>query len=263
MSYLQIRNVWKTYEENVILEKLNFTIEKGEFCTLIGPSGCGKSTFLRMLLGQDTPSRGTILLEGEPLSNEPGSDRGVVFQKYTLFPHLRALENVMLGLEMEHSAFLGKTFGSTRRRIKAEAMEMLSSVGLEQSARKYPSELSGGMQQRLSIAQALVKKPKILLLDEPFGALDPGSRSDMQELVKGLWKQYGLTAFMVTHDVKEAFELGTRLLVFDKVRNDPQSPNAFGATIVNDIKLDKNKRKNKGEEHVKNNETTIATERPL
>lgn len=263
MSYLQIRNVWKTYEENVILEKLNFTIEKGEFCTLIGPSGCGKSTFLRMLLGQDTPSRGTILLEGEPLSNEPGSDRGVVFQKYTLFPHLRALENVMLGLEMEHSAFLGKTFGSTRRRIKAEAMEMLSSVGLEQSARKYPSELSGGMQQRLSIAQALVKKPKILLLDEPFGALDLGSRSDMQELVKGLWKQYGLTAFMVTHDVKEAFELGTRLLVFDKVRNDPQSPNAFGATIVNDIKLDKNKRKNKGEEDVKNNETTIATERPL
>lgn len=258
MSYLQIRNVWKTYEDNVILEKLNFTIEKGEFCTLIGPSGCGKSTFLRMLLGQESPSRGTILLEGEPLSNEPGSDRGVVFQKYTLFPHLRALENVMLGLEMEHSPFLGKVFGSTRRRIKEEAMEMIKAVGLEQSAHKYPSELSGGMQQRLSIAQALVKKPKILLLDEPFGALDPGSRSDMQELVHGLWQTYGLTAFMVTHDVKEAFELGTRLLVFDKVRNDPQAPNAYGATVVNDIKLDKNKRKNKGKEHVEHDETIIA-----
>lgn len=258
MSYLQIKNVWKTYEESVILEKLNFSIEKGEFCTLIGPSGCGKSTFLRMLLGQDTPSRGSILLEGEPLSSEPGSDRGVVFQKYTLFPHLKALENVMLGLEMEHSAFLGKVFGSTRKRIKEEAMEMLESVGLEQSAHKYPSELSGGMQQRLSIAQALVKKPKILLLDEPFGALDPGSRADMHVLVRGLWQTYGLTVFMVTHDVKEAFELGTRLLVFDKVRNDPHAPNAYGATLVNDIKLDRNKRKYKGETYDTINETTIA-----
>lgn len=258
MSYLQIRNVWKTYEDNVILEKLNFSIEKGEFCTLIGPSGCGKSTFLRMLLGQDTPSRGAILLEGEPLSNEPGSDRGVVFQKYTLFPHLKALENVMLGLEMEHSPLLGKVFGATRHRIKEEAMAMLVSVGLEQSAHKYPSELSGGMQQRLSIAQALVKKPKILLLDEPFGALDPGSRADMHVLVRGLWQTYGLTVFMVTHDVKEAFELGTRLLVFDKVRNDPHAPNAYGATLVNDIKLDRNKRKYKGETYDTINETTIA-----
>ncbi|MDP3300449.1 MAG: ABC transporter ATP-binding protein [Sulfuricurvum sp.] len=258
MSYLQIKNVWKTYEESVILEKLNFSIEKGEFCTLIGPSGCGKSTFLRMLLGQDIPSRGSILLEGEPLSSEPGSDRGVVFQKYTLFPHLKALENVMLGLEMEHSPLLGKVFGSTRKRIKEEAMAMLKSVGLEQSAHKYPSELSGGMQQRLSIAQALVKKPKILLLDEPFGALDPGSKADMHVLVRELWKTYGLTVFMVTHDVKEAFELGTRLLVFDKVRNDPHAPNAYGATLVNDIKLDRNKRKYKGETYDTINETTIA-----
>ncbi len=258
MSYLQIRNVWKTYKDNVILEKLNFIVEKGEFCTLIGPSGCGKSTFLRMLLGQETPSRGTILLEGEPLSSEPGSDRGVVFQKYTLFPHLKALENVMLGLELEHSLLLGKTFGNTRRKIKEEAMAMLTSVGLDQSAHKYPSELSGGMQQRLSIAQALVKKPKILLLDEPFGALDPGSRSDMHELVHGLWKQYALTVFMVTHDVKEAFELGTRLLVFDKVRNDPHAPNAYGAMVVNDIKLDKEKRKNKGADYAEQYETIIA-----
>jgi NitT/TauT family transport system ATP-binding protein len=258
MSYLEIRNVWKTYEENVILEKLNFSIQKGEFCTLIGPSGCGKSTFLRMLLGQDTASRGSILLEGELLSSEPGSDRGVVFQKYTLFPHLKAVENVMLGLEMEHSPLLGKVFGATRRKIKEEAMAMLKAVGLEQSAHKYPSELSGGMQQRLSIAQALVKKPKILLLDEPFGALDPGSRADMHVLVRELWQTYGLTVFMVTHDVKEAFELGTRLLVFDKVRNDPHAPNAYGATLVNDIKLDRNKRKYKGETYDTINETTIA-----
>lgn len=255
MSYLQIRNVWKTYGDNVVLEKINLTIAQGEFCTLIGPSGCGKSTFLRMLMGQDTPSKGSILLDGKPISNEPDSDRGVVFQKYALFPHLKALENVMLGLEMEKSPLLGKVFGATRRKIKAEAMEMLESVGLVHSADKYPSELSGGMQQRLSIAQALVKKPKILLLDEPFGALDPGSKADMHVLVQGLWKKYGLTIFMVTHDVKEAFELGTRLLVFDKVRNDPHSPNAFGAIIVNDIKLDKNKQKNIGEDHVGINET--------
>ncbi len=255
MSYLQIRNVWKTYGDNVVLEKINLTIAQGEFCTLIGPSGCGKSTFLRMLMGQDTPSKGSILLDGKPISNEPDSDRGVVFQKYALFPHLKALENVMLGLEMEKSPLLGKVFGATRRKMKAEAMEMLESVGLAHSADKYPSELSGGMQQRLSIAQALVKKPKILLLDEPFGALDPGSKADMHVLVQGLWKKYGLTIFMVTHDVKEAFELGTRLLVFDKVRNDPHSPNAFGAIIVNDIKLDKNKQKNMGEDHVGINET--------
>ena len=183
MSYLQIRNVWKTYGDNVVLEKINLTIAQGEFCTLIGPSGCGKSTFLRMLMGQDTPSKGSILLDGKPISNEPDSDRGVVFQKYALFPHLKALENVMLGLEMEKSPLLGKVFGATRRKIKAEAMEMLESVGLVHSADKYPSELSGGMQQRLSIAQALVKKPKILLLDEPFGALDPGSKADMHVLV--------------------------------------------------------------------------------
>lgn len=248
MSYLQIRNVWKTYGDSVILEKINLEINQGEFCTLIGPSGCGKSTFLRMLMGQESPSKGTILLDGKELSSEPDENRGVVFQKYSLFPHLKALDNVMLGLEMEHSPLLGKVFGATRRRLKEEAMVMLEAVGLGQSAQKYPSELSGGMQQRLSIAQALVKKPKILLLDEPFGALDPGSRADMQNLVRDLWQQYGLTIFMVTHDVKEAFELGTRLLVFDKVRNDPQAPNAYGAIIVNDLKLDKNKQKNKGEE---------------
>lgn len=257
MSYLEIRNVWKTFGENVILEKIRFTVEKGEFCTLIGPSGCGKSTFLRMLLGQDTPSQGKIFLEGEELGAEPGSDRGVVFQKYTLFPHLKALDNVMLGLELEESPLLGKVFGPKRRQLKAQVLEMLESVGLGASAHKYPTELSGGMQQRLSLAQALVKKPKILLLDEPFGALDPGSRTDMQELVKNLWKEHNLTIFMVTHDVKEAFELGTRLMVFDKVRNDPHSPNAYGATIVNDIKLDKHLR-HKGEKNVTSNETSIA-----
>lgn len=258
MSYLQIRNVWKTYNDNVILEKLSFSVEKGEFCTLIGPSGCGKSTFLRMLLGQESTSRGKIFLEGEELSTEPDRDRGVVFQKYTLFPHLKALENVMLGLELERSPLLGKVFGSSRRKIREEAMEMLESVGLASSAGKYPSELSGGMQQRLSLAQALVKKPKILLLDEPFGALDPGSRSDMQELVRNLWKSHNLTIFMVTHDVKEAFELGTRLLVFDKVRIDPQAPGAYGATLVNNIKLDKKERTKQGDDDVKMYETTLA-----
>jgi NitT/TauT family transport system ATP-binding protein len=188
-----------------------------------------------MLLGQETPSRGTFLLEGEPFPTEPGVERGIVFQRYSVFEHLSVLKNVMLGIEFEESRFFGKLFGKRRKTAEARAMEMLEAVGLADSAHKYPSALSGGMQQRLSIAQALVKKPKILLLDEPFGALDPGIRADMHALILDLWKKNNLTVVMVTHDLHEGFYLGTRLLVFDKVRNDPQEPNAYGAQITFDI----------------------------
>ncbi len=235
MSLVTIKHLWKEYAGNVVLENLSLNIEAGEFCTLVGPSGCGKTTFLKMLLGQENPSRGTFLLDGEPFPSEPGVDRGIVFQRYSVFEHLSVLNNVMLGIEFEESRLFGKLFGKRRKEAKKRAMEMLDAVGLADSADKYPSALSGGMQQRLSIAQALVKKPKILLLDEPFGALDPGIRADMHTLILDLWKKNNLTVVMVTHDLHEGFYLGTRLLVFDKVRHDPHAPNAYGARITYDI----------------------------
>lgn len=235
MNLVTIRNLWKQYGETVVLEGINLDIKPGEFLTLVGPSGCGKTTLLKMLLGQETPTRGTFLLEDKPFPSEPGVERGIVFQRYSVFPHLTVLGNVMLGLELEGSPLLGKLLGKKRKEAKKEAMKMLEAVGLEHAADKYPSELSGGMQQRLSIAQSLVKKPKLLLLDEPFGALDPGIRADMHALILKLWKENDLSVLMVTHDLHEGFYLGTRLLVFDKVRNDPQAPHAYGAKITYDI----------------------------
>ncbi|MDD2827682.1 MAG: ABC transporter ATP-binding protein [Sulfurospirillaceae bacterium] len=237
MSLVSIKHLWKKYGETVVLENVSLEIEEGEFCTLVGPSGCGKTTFLRMLLGQEQPTKGQFLLNGKPFPKEPGVERGIVFQRYSVFPHLNAVENVMLGMELAGSKFLGKLFGQKRKEAYQEAMQMLEAVGLHDAATKYPSELSGGMQQRLSIAQALVKKPTILLLDEPFGALDPGVKADIHTLILDLWKKHHLTIIMVTHDLREAFSLGTRLLVFDKVRYDPQAPNAYGAKITYDIPL--------------------------
>jgi NitT/TauT family transport system ATP-binding protein len=192
-----------------------------------------------MLLGQESPSRGTFLLEGKAFPSEPGVERGIVFQRYSVFPHLSVLENVMLGIELEESKFFGRLFGKQRTRAKERAMDMLEAVGMADAAEKYPSALSGGMQQRLSIAQSLVKTPKILLLDEPFGALDPGIRADMHELILSLWRKNNLTIVMVTHDLHESFYLGTRLLVFDKVHTDARFPNAYGAQITYDIPVGK------------------------
>lgn len=237
MSRLSIRNVWKQYAAQVVLERVNLAVPEHEFCTIVGASGCGKTTFLRMLLGQESPSRGVIELDGLPLRAEPGPERGIVFQRYSVFPHLTVRDNVLLGLELGASPLSGRLFGAARREALTRVDEALQAVGLEGAAAKYPSALSGGMQQRLAIAQALIKRPKILLLDEPFGALDPGIRADMHRLLLGLWRATDMTVFMITHDLKEAFALGTRLLVFDKVRRDAQAPERFGATITFDIPL--------------------------
>ncbi len=237
MSLIEIRQLWKSFGDQVVLEKLNLSVEKGEFCTLVGASGCGKTTFLRMLLGEEQASRGQLLLDGAPMPQEPGPERGIVFQRYSVFPHLSVLRNVMLGPELRQSRVLGRVWGARREQIRDQAQALLEQVGLAAAAQRYPSELSGGMQQRLAIAQALIMEPRVLLLDEPFGALDPGIRADMHELVRDLWKRNELTVFMVTHDLKEAFALGTRMLVFDKVRRDSQAPNAYGATITYDLPL--------------------------
>ena len=237
MSRIDINNLWKTYDNNVVLENLNLTIEDGEFVSIVGASGCGKTTFLRMILGEEQPSRGSIEIDGEALLPEPSSARGIVFQRYSVFPHLTVLGNVLLALELGHAKYLCRSFGARRKEQTKRSMQMLERVGLGDAQDQYPSALSGGMQQRLALCQALIAAPKILLLDEPFGALDPGIRRDMQELVKELHRELGLTVIMSTHDLAEGFQLGTRLLVFDKTRIDPQAPNLYGANVTYDLPL--------------------------
>ena len=236
---IAIRNLWKEYGDQVVLERINLEVTAGEFCTIVGASGCGKTTFLRLLLGEEAPTRGRILIDGEPLPAEPGPDRGIVFQRYSVFPHLTVLGNVLLGLELRAAPVTGRLFGSARREARDLASQMLDAVGLGRALDKYPDALSGGMQQRLALAQSLVMHPRVLLLDEPFGALDPGIRSDMHELVGRLWRENDLTVFMTTHDLREGFHLGTRLLVFDKLRHDPQAPNAYGAGITYDLPVER------------------------
>ncbi|CAM3589216.1 Bicarbonate transport ATP-binding protein CmpD [Vibrio aerogenes CECT 7868] len=240
---IEIRNVWKEYGNNIVLERLNKTVHQGEFISIVGASGCGKTTFLNLLLGTEQHSRGDILLDGQPLRREPGTERGIVFQKYSVFPHLSALENVMIGLEFESGSLTSKLFGRNagqkKQQARQKARDMLAQVGLSHAEDQYPHQLSGGMRQRLSIAQSLVKQPRILLLDEPFGALDPGIRKDMHTLIRRLWQEQQLTVFMITHDLSEGFHLGSRIWVFDQPRVDPQAPERYGAQITFDIPLDK------------------------
>jgi NitT/TauT family transport system ATP-binding protein len=239
MSLVKAKNIWKIYGDNIILENLNFSMQDGEFCALVGPSGCGKTTFLRMLLGVDEPSRGELFFKNKEYPKEPSDERGIVFQRYSTLSHLNVIDNVIIGLEFEKSKLLGKLFGSAKKQAYEKAGEILRAVGLADAKYKYPHELSGGMKQRLSIAQSLVKEPKLLLLDEPFGALDPGISLDMHELLLDIHAKLNFGVVMVTHDISEAFKLGTRVLVFDKVKTDIDFPNRFGSTIVNDIDASK------------------------
>lgn len=234
---IAIDNVNKTYGDNVVLERVSASVQEGEFVTLVGASGCGKSTFLKMLLGTEVPSSGSLLLDGESIPNEPDSSRGIVFQQYSVFPHMTVLANVLAARGFLQPGITGRLWGKKRAQALGDAKALLLEVGLEHALNKYPHELSGGMRQRLAIAQALLDQPRILLLDEPFGALDPGIRADMHKLVLRLWKQHRLTVFMVTHDLQEAFHLGTRLWVFDKIRHDPDAPQAWGATITYDLSV--------------------------
>ncbi|WP_043448987.1 ABC transporter ATP-binding protein [Halotalea alkalilenta] len=232
---LLARGVEKRYGDVPVLERLDFRVDAGEFVTLVGASGCGKTTLLKMLLGTERPSRGELLLEGAPLPDEPGVDRGVVFQRYSVFPHLTALDNLVLAEEFALAPLTARLFGAARRQARERAAANLAEVGLGQAMARYPYQLSGGMQQRLALAQALTMRPRLLLLDEPFGALDPGIRLEMHALITRLWRERSLTIFMVTHDLREAFTLGTRVWVFDRLRHDPQVPDAFGATITYDL----------------------------
>lgn len=199
-----ISKTFETREQSVLaLDDVSISLAENEFVTLVGTSGCGKSTLLSIAAGLQTASEGEVLVDGQPVTG-PGRDRGVVFQSYTLFPWLTALENVEFALR-------GETLSAGERRD--QAMEHLKLVGLEDFANRHPNQLSGGMQQRVAIARALSYRPEILLMDEPFGALDALTRQLMQELLTNIWEQHKLTVLFVTHDVEEAVYISDRVLI--------------------------------------------------
>ena len=204
---LEVKDLNKVYKtakgETVALKNVNFKTHRREFVCVIGPSGCGKSTLIRILAGLESHTSGQVLLDNKPV-NGPGRDRGMVFQGYTLFPWRTVRENVMFGLQMNN---IGK-FEAGR-----EADQWLELVGLEKFANAYPHELSGGMKQRVAIARALVNQPRILLMDEPFGALDAQSRCKMQAHLLEIWRNVDITILFITHDLDEAIFLADRILV--------------------------------------------------
>ena len=234
MSFVVVDQLFKSYGKRPILERVSTEVAEGEFVSIVGASGCGKSTFLRLLLDQERPTRGEILVDGEPLRGEPNRSRGIVFQKYSVFPHMTIRDNIVAADGLGANMF-GLLSSGSRKASRARAMDALERIGLAHVAHQYPASLSGGMQQRLAIAQALAGKPRILLLDEPFGALDPGTRENMHGFLMDLRAETKMTVFMVTHDVPEAFKLGDRVLAFDKIRRDPTDPEAYGATITKEF----------------------------
>jgi NitT/TauT family transport system ATP-binding protein len=199
--HLQIDHLCKSYgygnASKEVLRDVSFAVNSGEFVALVGSSGSGKSTVMRLIAGLDRPSAGAISIDGRPVT-APGSDRGMVFQKYSLYPWLTAAQNVAFGMELQ---------GRNRQEIRERTGYFLEVVGLADAARRLPRELSGGMQQRIAIARALAAEPQVLLLDEPFGALDIQIRESMQEFLRDLWQRTGLTALLITHDLEEALLL--------------------------------------------------------
>jgi len=185
------------------LKDINFQTHRREFLCVIGPSGCGKSTLIRILAGLETHSGGEVLLDGRPV-NGPGRERGMVFQGYTLFPWLTVRRNVMFGLRMN---------GIDRAEAGKQADEWLGLIGLQKFADAYPHQLSGGMKQRVAIVRALVNHPRILLMDEPFSALDAQTRARMQSYLLEIWKKVDITVIFITHDLDEAIFLADRILV--------------------------------------------------
>jgi NitT/TauT family transport system ATP-binding protein len=199
-----LSKVYKTAKGGVTaLKDINFKTHRREFVCVIGPSGCGKSTLIRILAGLESHTSGDVLLDDKPVSG-PGRDRGMVFQGYTLFPWLTVKKNVMFGLEMNNAG---------TEEASREASLWLELVGLDKFANAYPHELSGGMKQRVAIARALVNKPRILLMDEPFGALDAQSRAKMQAHLLEIWRNVDVTILFITHDLDEAIFLADRILV--------------------------------------------------
>lgn len=234
-NLLFMENLYKAYGAKTVLEDIDLSVKGGELCTVVGPSGCGKSTLLRLILGQEEPTRGDILIDGQPVGY-PSPERGIVYQKYSLFPHLSVLDNVVLGKNLTAGPI--ERF-RRRKEFRDEAMFFLEKMRLSEHGAKYPHELSGGMQQRVALAQSLIMKPRILLMDEPFGALDPGTREHLQVFLLELWEEFDMTVFFVTHDLEEAVFLGTRILVLSQYYSDGRGEDRadLGARIVADYPL--------------------------
>jgi NitT/TauT family transport system ATP-binding protein len=238
---LELFNTYQEYDGRVILNDISLRIRKGEFVTIVGPTGCGKSTLLRMVLGSEKPSQGIAAME-ENLIKRPDRRRGIVFQKYSLFDFMNVRDNVMFGLELEQfnlaDNYLRKIFPFLyRKKVKKfqeEADHFLEKVGLLEHSYKYPHQLSGGQRQRVAIAQAMIMKPQILLMDEPLGALDVGTREAMQIFIQELWGQTEQTILFITHDLEEAIFMGTRLIVLSQYY---KSGGSNGSKIVQDIKI--------------------------
>jgi NitT/TauT family transport system ATP-binding protein len=216
-----------------ILNGVSLDVHPGEFISIVGQTGCGKSTLLRLVLAEEMPTGGRVLVEGSP-RRQPDRRCGYVPQKYSLFPDRTVLENITFGLEVTEIGIFGGFSPARRVRRKefqAEALGYLRRMGLRESdASKYPHQLSGGMQQRVAIAQALIMRPKILLMDEAFSALDPGTRAGMQRLIKELWRETGTTVLFVTHNPREAVILATRVIALGRTGGDED-----GANVVLDL----------------------------
>jgi len=206
--FVEVRNLSKRFSSHgrFAFEDVSFCVPKRGFTALIGPSGCGKSTLLHIMAGLSAPTAGEVQLHGEPV-RAPRSELMFVFQQYTksIFPWKTVLDNVMLALKYHSSASRGE--------LEALCMKQLESVGLARYAHYHPYQLSGGMQQRVAIARALVRRPNVLLMDEPFSALDAMMRAELQDLLLGLWRELGLTILFVTHDLDEALYLAERVMV--------------------------------------------------
>ncbi|EXI62598.1 spermidine/putrescine ABC transporter ATP-binding protein [Mannheimia granulomatis] len=238
-AIIELKNVTKSYGSKKILKDLNLTINDGEFLTILGPSGCGKTTALRLIAGFEDLTDGSIILDGQDVSDIPAEQRPVntVFQSYALFPHMTIFENVAFGLRMQKVP---------NAEIEPRVMEALRMVRLEDRAQQKPAQLSGGQQQRIAIARAVVNKPKVLLLDESLSALDYKLRKEMQNELKALQRQLGITFIFVTHDQEEALTMSDRIIVMNggKIAQDgtpreiyEEPSNLFVARFIGEINV--------------------------
>ncbi len=232
---LHLLDVHKSYDDGrvQVLHDLDLKITEGEFVTLVGPSGCGKSTLLRAVLGEEDVTEGTATIRGSAIKT-PDVTRGIVYQDHSLFPHLTAWQNVMMGPKLQQSWWKFKKVSEADKQL---AREYLERAGMSEHLDKKPYELSGGQKQRIAIIQALMAKPEILLMDEPFSALDETTREDMQLLLLELYEQTGMTILFITHDLTEALYLGTRNIALSQYYVDGRGDETKGARIVSDIRL--------------------------
>ncbi|WP_042277794.1 spermidine/putrescine ABC transporter ATP-binding protein [[Clostridium] dakarense] len=238
-NIIELHNISKTYDDNTVLDKLSLDIKKNEFLTLLGPSGCGKTTTLKIIAGFEYADEGQVLFEGKEMNNLPPYERQVntVFQKYALFPHMNIYENIAFGLKIKK---MPKT------EIDKKVKEMLKLVALEGFENRNVDSLSGGQQQRIAIARALVNEPKVLLLDEPLGALDLKLRQEMQIELKRMQQKLGITFIFVTHDQEEALSMSDTIIVMNKgkiqqmgtpedIYNEPE--NSFVARFIGESNI--------------------------